>query len=125
MSRGFSLVELVLALLLLEIGVLATVGMFVLAQQNLRRAELTLRGVLEARVIGDSLAMVGTVASGKTSFPWGDLLWSPVSTPVQGLRVSVWVPVEGDTLAAVLSFPPMDSTISSWPDSLALAERRR
>ena len=125
MSRGFSLVELVLALLLLEIGVLATVGMFVLAQQNLRRAELTLRGVLEARVVGDSLAMVGTAASGKTSLPWGELLWSPVSTPVQGLRVSAWVPLEGDTLAAVLSFPPLDPTLSSWPDSLALAERRR
>jgi len=124
-NRGFSLVELVLALLILEIGVLATVGMVLLSQQNLRRAELTLRGVLEAGIVGDSLATAGVVAPGKASLLWGDLLWFPVSTPVQGLRVSAWVPLEGDTLAAVLAFPPLDPRTSFWPDSSALAERWR
>jgi hypothetical protein len=94
-NRGFSLVELIFALLILQVGVLATAGMFLISQQSLRRAELTLRGVLEAGWVADSLVMMGAVGSGKTSPLWGELLWSPVSTPVQGLRVSAWVPLRG------------------------------
>ena len=59
MRRGFSLVELLLALLLLQVGILATAGMVLLSQQNFRRAELTLRGLLEAGWIADSLARAG------------------------------------------------------------------
>ena len=119
MKRGFSLVELVIALLLLQVGLLATSGMFLLSQQNLRRAELTLRGVLEAGIVADSLAVAGTYDPGEAAYDWGGLSWSPVIQPVRGLRVAAWVPVENDTLAAVLGFPPIPSTLPTWGSTLA------
>ena len=56
MRQGFSFLELIVALLVLELGVLAVAGTLLLAQRNMARAELILRGVLEAGWIGDSLS---------------------------------------------------------------------
>jgi type II secretory pathway pseudopilin PulG len=107
MRRGFSLVELLLALLLLQVGILATAGMVLISQQNFRRAELTLRGLLEAGWIADSLARAGGGESGTISFPWGEIRWSPESAPVPSIRASAWSALEGDTLAVVWSLPPL------------------
>jgi type II secretory pathway pseudopilin PulG len=107
MRRGFSLVELLLALLLFQVGLLATAGMVFLSQQNFRRAELTLRGMLEAGWIADSLARAGEGEAGTASFPWGEIRWSPASSPVPSIRVSAWSPLEGDTLAVVWSLLPL------------------
>ncbi len=105
MRRGFSLLEMVLALLLLQVGVLATVGLIHLSQRNLRRAELTMRGVLEAVWVGDSLSAEGSGASGRRVRPWGELQWSQSSAPTGGHAISVWSPVDGDTLATILALP--------------------
>ena len=118
MTRGFSLVEVVLALLLLQVGILATVGMILLSQENFRLAELTLRGVLEASWTADSLSQVGGGGSGVTPRVWGELLWEPMSVPIEGLRVSAVSPLEKDTLATVLALPPLNSSGLSWPDTL-------
>jgi type II secretory pathway pseudopilin PulG len=119
MNRGFSLIEVILALFLLEVGILATVGMFLLSQRNFRRAELTLRGILEAGWVADSLGSSGSVDPGHLVRPWGEIHWAPESTPVGGLRVSVWSPVEEDTLARVFAVSPTGFPHRSWPDSLA------
>lgn len=124
MSRGFSLIELILALFLLEVGVLATAGLFLLSQQNFRRAELTLRGVLEARWVADSLAPEGMPDAGHLLHPWGEIQWAPENTPVSGLRVSVWSPALGDTLVKVFAVIPSGSHRRPWPDTVGLVEER-
>jgi type II secretory pathway pseudopilin PulG len=115
MKLGFSLVELVLALLVLQIGVLAVAGMILLSQRNYRRAEMTLRGILEAKEAADSMLSEGTGTPGRSGTSWGELVWAPVSSPIQGLRVAAWSRVEQDTIAVIYAFPPVDS---GWPDSL-------
>lgn len=116
MSRGFSLVELLLALVIFQVGVLATAGMILLSQRNFRRAELTLRALLEAGWIADSLARAGGSGSGMISFPWGEISWSPESGPVPSLRVSAWSLLEEDTLAVVWSLPLLTSAEEPSPD---------
>ena len=119
MNRGFSLLEVLVALVLLEVGVLATVGMVFLAQQNFRRAELTLRGILESEWVADSLMWSGSVGSGSVTYPWGLLFWDPASDPVPGLLVTASSNGEADTTA--WAFAPERSILPSpaWPDSLS------
>ncbi|NNM05831.1 MAG: prepilin-type N-terminal cleavage/methylation domain-containing protein [Gemmatimonadetes bacterium] len=117
MRRGFSLLELLVALVLLEVGVLATVGMLFLAQQNFRRADLTLRGVLESQWIADSLAFSGSGGSGSLNYPWGGVFWAPTSDPIGGILVTASSQGRADTTAWAFAperaaFPPL-----SWPDS--------
>jgi hypothetical protein len=123
MTRGFSLLELIFALLLLQVGLLAGAGMIHLSQANVRRAELTLRAVLEAGWLGDSLVSLGAEAPGMVTLPWGTLTWSAQSSPIPSLRIAAWSEVEGDTLATILVLPPVESATSgpysenghSWP----------
>ena len=53
-QNGYSLVELIFALLIFQVGVLGVAGMILTAQQSLTRAQLILRGTLEARMTGRS-----------------------------------------------------------------------
>ena len=123
MNRGFSLVELMVALLLLQMGVLATVGMVHLAQENTRRADHTLRSVLSAGWTADSLARSASAGPGRATYPWGELVWSATPEPFPTLRVAAWSPRESDTLAVLLALPLPISSVSPWPDSVALDER--
>jgi len=123
MNFGFSLVEVVLALLLLQVGLLATAGMVFLSQENFRRAELTTRGVLEAARTADSLAMVGGGGAGATLRPWGEISWVEIANPVDASRVSAFSFLEADTLATVLALPPLRGYLLLWPDTVPLEER--
>lgn len=123
MTRGFSIIELIIALVILQIGVLATAGMILLAQRNLVRAELTLRGVVESRWVADSLAQAGATGSGGRVVDWGELAWSPSSDPIPALRVSAWSPLLRDTLVSLLALSPLTTLISTWPDSVTVEER--
>jgi hypothetical protein len=116
MRRGFSLVEVVLALLIFQVGIMAIFGMVLLSQRNFQRAEVTLRGVLEAGWIADSLFGVGSSGNGSLDRPWGKIEWSEESTPVPGIRFSVWSPVQGDTLVRVFSVKPPEGVFMSFPD---------
>jgi prepilin-type N-terminal cleavage/methylation domain-containing protein len=107
MNRGFSLVELILALAVFQIGILATVGMILLAQGNFRRSEMILRGLVESVRVADSLGAAGTLGSGELSTSWGGVAWSPGSGPVACLRVSAWSALGQDTLATVFAFPAL------------------
>ena len=121
MSKGFSLVELILALLVLQVGLLGAGGMVFLAQKNIRRASLTLRGLVEAGWVADSLAREGAVGSGGYSLPWGDISWGPSPSGMGGLRVVALSVGEGDTLAVVLAWPPLPDSLLSTPPATSAA----
>jgi Tfp pilus assembly protein PilV len=102
---GFTILEVVLALLLVQVGVLAAAGVFYLAQESLVRAELTLRGLIEADWIGDSLATIAEPGPGSAQFPWGQVTWTQ-SQEVPGGWVLTSVATSGrDTLVVLPSLP--------------------
>ena len=100
MREGFSLVELVLALVVFQVGLLATAGMVFLAQQNLLRAEVTGRGILEADLVADSLEDIGEAGSGRRPYLWGEVSWAPASDQIGGLNVVAFSTLLGDTVVA-------------------------
>ena len=100
MREGFSLVELVLALVVFQVGLLATAGMVFLAQQNLLRAEVTVRGILEADLVADSLEDIGEAGSGRRPYLWGEVSWAPASDEIGGLNVVAFSTLLGDTVVA-------------------------
>jgi prepilin-type N-terminal cleavage/methylation domain-containing protein len=98
MRSGFSLIELVIALVIFQVGLLATAGMVVLAQRNLLRAEITVRGVLAAGWVADSLERVNDPGQGRRAHPWGEVSWLPADDEIGGVLVAVFSPLLGDTL---------------------------
>jgi prepilin-type N-terminal cleavage/methylation domain-containing protein len=114
MRRGFSLVEVLVALLLFQVGILATASMALLAQRHLTRAELTLRGTLEARWIADSLLSQGGEGPekpGTASFSWGEVRWFPVTLGRRGLRVVATRRGSRDTLAVLHEWAHLADTL--------------
>ena len=112
MKSGFSLVELVLALLVFQVGLLATAGMILLAQRNLLRAELTVRGILEAGLVADSLERMGEIGSGLRPYPWGEVSWAPASDEIGGLTVAAFSTLLGDTLVAFRALIPRQDSVA-------------
>ena len=74
--RGFTLVELLVALVLLEVGLLGVAGTVILASRTLSRAEDRERAVTRAALVLDSLGGTGGGGSGAWTGPWGELRWS-------------------------------------------------
>ncbi len=106
MKKGFSLVELVFALLVLQVGLLATAGLVFLAQESMLRAELTVRGVIEARRVADSLARSGDGGSGTLAYPWGEVSWPLPPDGLGGVRVVAVSAERGDTLGRARAWEP-------------------
>ena len=75
-GRGFTLVEVLVAIVVLEVGLLGVVGTLVLAAENMRRAVSLERAVAEAERVYDSLAGDPSTGSGEGSVPGGRLRWS-------------------------------------------------
>lgn len=103
---GFSLLELIIALLLFEIGLLAVAGMILVAQITLKRSALILRGTVEAVRAGDSLLEAGVGGEGEMELGWGWIRWAPPSSAEGGLQVWALAPDRIDTLAALRVWPP-------------------
>lgn len=76
---GFTLVEVLVAIVVLEVGLLGVVGTLVLAAGNMRRAVSLERAVTEVERVYDSLTGAPSSGSGVVSVPGGRLRWS-VST---------------------------------------------
>jgi len=76
MSReGFSLAEVIAALLVLEVGILGTVGLVALATRLQREAAVLERHVVEIGAVADSLGREGFGGGGERESPWGTVRW--------------------------------------------------
>jgi hypothetical protein len=117
MREGFSLVELIIALLLLQVGLLSTAGLVLLAQRNMVRARLTLRAVTEGEWVADSLVEAGARSPGSLPRPWGEISWIPGPEGLGEVMVMAMGPGTRDTLAVLLSFPPPPSSLLIRVDS--------
>lgn len=96
-ARGFTLVEVVVSLVVLEIGLLAVMGTLLLASRTMTAAETREAAVLEALRVADSLGVVaGPVVPGRHVLPWGGVEWLGPGVGDAG-RVVV-VEATGDTL---------------------------
>lgn len=105
MSRGFTLIEVVVALVLLEIGVLGVVGTLLLATRTLTEAELTTRAAASAAQVADSLEAHGFAGPGASAFAGGAVRWE--AAVGVGLAVVVATDARGDTLARLgVAGPP-------------------
>lgn len=76
MRRGFTLVEVVIALILLEVGLLASFSLLLVASDSLRRAERLEMSLATAEGVADSLASSPEVSAGSVVLPGGDsVVW--------------------------------------------------
>ncbi|MGD2070864.1 MAG: hypothetical protein PVI57_19490 [Gemmatimonadota bacterium] len=72
---GFSLVEIVVALIVLELGLLAVVGLSVLAARTLAEAAELQRATGALEVVVDSLLEAGSWSPGERSLPPHRVRW--------------------------------------------------
>lgn len=76
LRSGFTLVEVLVALVVLQVGLLGVVGTLLLASRTLRRAELTEWAVAEVQRTADSLLATGAGSgAGQASSGPGELRW--------------------------------------------------
>lgn len=76
---GFTLVEVLVALVIFEVGLLGVVGTLVLTSQILTRTVLLERAVGEMESVLDSLAGAPSGQDGRRSAEGGTVLWSVAS----------------------------------------------
>ncbi len=90
---GFTLVEILVALVVLEVGLLGVVGTLVLAARTLTRAELEEAGTADVERVFDSL-VAGRVTSGEGTVPsrWGEVRWT--ATAGGSLRLVFGSPID-------------------------------
>ncbi len=77
--RGFTLVEVLVALVVLEVGILGVMGTLVLAARTLSRAEAEEEGVAEVGRVADSLVAAGgggDGGGGHRRTARGEVVWS-------------------------------------------------
>lgn len=84
---GSSLVEVMVALVVLEVGLLGAAGLLVLAAARMARATLVERAAAEAASMADSLSRVGAEGSGEIVRGSWRVSWEPASP--EGLVVRV------------------------------------
>jgi len=90
MKTGFTLLEVVVSLLLLEAAVLAAVGTLAVASQTLTEAEQVGRAVIEAEGVLDSLARVDTPADGSRTWALGTVDWTGEGPGTWHVHVGGW-----------------------------------
>lgn len=73
---GFTLAEILVALVVLSAGVLGVSGTLVYAARTLHQARDLEWAVQEARALADSLAHFGAVGDGWKQLPFGRLSWT-------------------------------------------------
>ncbi len=86
MRSGFTLLEVVVALLVLELAVVGVVGTLVIASSTQVRAESLERAVARAEGILDSLQRASGAGSGVRSYGTGEVRWSVDETGEVVLR---------------------------------------
>jgi len=103
MSRGFTLIEVVIALLVLEVAVIGAVGVLGLASSTFGRAEVLERAATETEGLLDSLAHAPAATADSVRRPWGVIAWSLDDSARIGLRATG---PRGESLLEVRSVLP-------------------
>ena len=75
-SDGFTLVEVVVGLLVLQAGILAALGVLVLASRTMTRAQTLEAMAWRASTVRDSLASVDVVSGGRDSIGFVRASWA-------------------------------------------------
>lgn len=97
MSRGFTLVEILVALVILQVGLLGVVGTLVLAARVLNQARDLEVAVAALEAVYDSLRLAdGTEGRGEARLGPGILSWSAGADGALGLRYVVGGEVVGE-----------------------------
>lgn len=73
--RGFSLVEVLVALVVMEVGLLGVLGTLVLASRILNEAQVLERGVSAMEDVYRRVDLGLLPPSGRDSLPGGEVLW--------------------------------------------------
>lgn len=80
MTRGFSLIEVVIALVILSVGGAAALSLVVTADRRIQQAWILELALTRATEVADSLEAAGVAASsGHSIEPWGRIDWAPGS----------------------------------------------
>jgi len=99
MTRGFSLIEVVVALVLLELAVTGIAGILAVAGRAFADAERLERAIEAADWAADSLASEGMAGVGAQPFPGGMVGWGAGPWPGEAM---IWaMDRAGDTLLRV------------------------
>lgn len=86
MNRGFSLLEVVVALLVLEVGLLGSAAMLLTAARTLGTAEALEVGVGDVEGVADSLAGASNPATGSRTTVHGTTVWVVAEGGVARIR---------------------------------------
>ncbi len=87
---GFTIVEAMVAIVLLSTGLLATAALGTASLRSWRRAGELTAAVAAAGELADSLGLFGASAGGTRPYPWGALAWDdPVPTGGRLARVVI------------------------------------
>jgi Tfp pilus assembly protein PilV len=76
MKAGFTLIEVLVSLLVMEVAALGVLGTLVLASETMRRAETLERAVARTEGVLDSLRGGVEAASGTRAFAGGEVRWT-------------------------------------------------
>ena len=102
---GFSLLEVIVALFVLEVAVVGMVGSLVLAAAHLRRAETIEMAVAGAEGLLDSLSRVESAAADTLAYSGGTIAWSVDDSGRVSVRA---LDTRGDVVLDLSSF------VSPW-----------
>lgn len=96
-NRGFTLVEILVAVVILEVGLLGVLGTLWLAAHTLTRAQVLERGVATMEGVYDSLALVSFPSEGTRPSSPGEVRWVVAGSDLH----MDFVGPAGDTVASV------------------------
>lgn len=88
-KRGFTLVEVVVATLLVGVALGAVAGLGFLSARHLGRARSAEWAAVSLASVADSLARSGVAADGERRAPGGRITWRRVGSPGPGLTAVV------------------------------------
>lgn len=98
---GFTLVEVLVALVVIQVGVLGLAGTLLLAGRTLRDAGRIERQAADLAWVHDSLSAEWSAGAGETRRPWGTLAWTvsgngratlTAAAGADTVRMDAWLP---------------------------------